>query len=41
MKYRSLLKSFLTLRKNISLNTDKRSENPFNIAKDQKFEVIT
>ena len=44
MKYRFLLKSFLILRKKIvSLNTVKAkpSENAFNIAKNQEFELIT
>ena len=42
MKYRFLLKSFLILRKkNISLNTGNLSENSFNIAKNEKIELIT
>ena len=32
---------FLILRKNISLNKSKPFENPFNIAKNTEFEVIT
>ena len=44
MKYQFLLTSFLILRlqgKNIGVNKDKPSENPFNIAKNQEFELIT
>ena len=41
MGYEFLLKSFLILRKkNISLCKGKPSENPFNIAKNQKSELI-
>ena len=41
MKYRFLLKSFLILRKYVNLKKGEHSENPFNIAKNQEFKLIT
>ena len=41
MKYGFQLKSFLILRKGITLNKGKPSESSLNIARNQEFELIT